>query len=84
LFCSRSCRQRAYEQRKWRRPRSVELLAKDIATVRVRDVIRAEILAIMKELGLVGLEQKLLPVERRRRAPNLRLIKRPATDDPGI
>ena len=39
-FCSRSCRQRAYEQRKWSRPHPVELLARDIASVRVRDVIR--------------------------------------------
>jgi hypothetical protein len=39
-FCSRSCRQRAYERRKWLRPHPVELLARDLDTAAVRDLIR--------------------------------------------
>jgi hypothetical protein len=42
-FCSESCRQRAYEQRRCSRPHPVELLARDIDTARVRNVIRQEV-----------------------------------------
>ena len=42
-FCGRSCRQRAYEQRKWSRPHPVELLARDIASARVRDFVREQV-----------------------------------------
>jgi len=52
-FCSRTCRQHSYEQHKWARPTLIELLAQDIASVRVRDVIRAEILSILNQAGLV-------------------------------
>jgi hypothetical protein len=30
-FCSQTCRQRAYEQRKWARPATVEMVARDLA-----------------------------------------------------
>src|SRR5262249_50314555 len=52
-FCSRSCRQRAYEQRKWSRPHPVELLARDIASVRVRSVIRQEIRQALLGAGVI-------------------------------
>jgi hypothetical protein len=52
-FCSRSCRQRAYEQRRWSRPQPVELLARDIDTARVRDVIRQEVREILLEAGII-------------------------------
>ena len=38
-FCSQSCRQRAYEQRRWSPLHPMELLAWDIDTARVRNVI---------------------------------------------
>src|SRR6516165_6940910 len=53
-FCSPTCRQLAYEQRRWQRPTPVELLAKDIATIQVRDFIRAEIWGMLQEAGLVA------------------------------
>src|SRR5215470_18734402 len=50
-FCSRSCRQRAYEQRKLSRPHPIELLARDIATARVQAVIRQIVREILLEAG---------------------------------
>jgi hypothetical protein len=41
-FCSQTCRQRAYEQRKWTRPVAIEAVAGDLATTKVREAIRAE------------------------------------------
>src|SRR5215813_6008171 len=67
-FCSRSCRQRAYEQRKWSRPHPVELLARDIASVRVRDVIRQALLG-------AGINPPPPPEPKRRRPP-LRLVEK--------
>ena len=51
-FCGRSCRQRAYEQRKWSRPHPVELLARDIASARVRDFIREQVRELLLEAGI--------------------------------
>jgi hypothetical protein len=45
----RSCRQRAYEQRKWSRPHPVELLARNIDTARVRDCIRQQVREVLLE-----------------------------------
>src|SRR5262249_9229038 len=66
-FCSRSCRQRASE------PRPVELLARDIASVRVRDVIRQEIRQAL--LG-AGIDPPPPPPEPKRRRPPLRLVEK--------
>jgi len=50
-FCH-SCRQRDYEQRRWSRPHPVELLARDINTARVRDVIRQEVREVLLAAGI--------------------------------
>jgi len=82
-FCSQSCRQRAYQKRKWQRPYSVELLARDIATLRVRTAIRAEIWAIMQQLGLVDKHATIpMPVSKTPK-PNLRLVKTEGDDPVG-
>jgi hypothetical protein len=73
-FCCQTCRQRAYERRKWSRPHAVEALAKDIATARVRTVIRQEIWAALRELGLVDAAEP--PSQSPSRRPALRLVKR--------
>jgi hypothetical protein len=69
-FCGRSCRQRAYERRKWSRPHPVELLARDIATVQVRDFIRQQVREILLQAGI---DLPPPPPKPRRRA-NLRLV----------
>jgi hypothetical protein len=74
-FCSRSCRQRAYEERKWRRPTEIELLARDIASVRVRDRIRTEVWSILKQAGLVVDPTPPPAPKQMRRGPNLRLVE---------
>jgi hypothetical protein len=51
-FCSRSCRQRAYEQRKLSRPHPIQLLEQDIATARVRDAIREIVREILVQAGI--------------------------------
>jgi|ERR1700719_3268927 hypothetical protein len=53
LFCSKTCRQRAYEKRKWSRPAPVEALDHDLAYIKDRDIIRKEVLAILLELRLI-------------------------------
>jgi hypothetical protein len=53
-FCSPTCRQLAYEQRKWQRPAPVVLAAQDIATIHVRDFIRAEIWSLLQAAARVG------------------------------
>jgi hypothetical protein len=52
-FCSSACRQRAYDKRKWGRPRPVELLAADLAHAKVRDWLRREIWGLLVQAGLV-------------------------------
>jgi hypothetical protein len=49
--CARSCRQRAYELRKWSRPHPVELLIRDIDTARIRDCIRQQVREVLLETG---------------------------------
>jgi hypothetical protein len=73
VFCCQTCRQRAYEKEKHRRPHPVEALAKDIATMRVRTIIRAEIWAALRELGLVDAAKP--PPGPPSRRPALRLVK---------
>src|SRR4029453_19619164 len=51
-FCGRSCRQRAYEQRKWSRPHPVELLARDIPSARVRAFIGEQVRELLLEAGI--------------------------------
>src|SRR6516164_8745589 len=77
-FCSPTCRQLAYEQRRWQRPTPVELLAKDICTIQVRDFIRAEIWSALQFAGLVGPTQPPpWPPPKRQRPPHLRVVQTP-------
>jgi hypothetical protein len=50
-YCKPSCRQRAYEMRKWRQPH-LAALRQDYTTILRRDAIRAEILAILRDAGV--------------------------------
>jgi len=61
------------QQRKWSRPHPVELLARDIASVRVRDVIRQEIRQAL--LG-AGINPPPPPPAPKRRRPPLRLVEK--------
>src|SRR5215468_4430633 len=82
-FCSPTCRQLAYEQRRWGRPTPVELLARDLATIRVRDFIRAEIWSVLQATGLVRPNQPPLPQPRPRRRPTTHLrVVEPQSDTP--
>jgi hypothetical protein len=71
LYCSRTCRQKAYEKRKWRRPAIVDLMAASKA----QDLIE---LVVVKHLQRLGLEPPSPP---KRRRPNLRVIKPEAKQD---
>jgi hypothetical protein len=73
-FCSQTCRQRAYEQRKWARPAPVELLARDLATAKFREAVRAELWSLLRERGLVPAAEPP-PLPKKPRKPNLRLVK---------
>src|SRR6476646_7533011 len=74
-FCSPTCRQLAYEQRRWQRPTPVELLAKDIATIKCRDFIRAEVWSALQMAGLVASNQPPWPSPKRQRPTHLRIVK---------
>lgn len=52
-YCSNACRQRAYEKRKESKRHPLHLLARDIDTVAVRDVIRQEVRKVLQEAGLL-------------------------------
>ena len=54
IFCGRNCRQRADEHNLALRPTltPINMLVRDLDTVRVRNAIRAEILAILRDMGL--------------------------------
>ena len=70
-FCGASCHQRAYEQRKWSRPHPVELLARDIASARVRDFIREQARELLLEAEIILPSPAPKP---KRRHPPLRLV----------
>jgi hypothetical protein len=52
-FCSRNCRQRAYEHNRALGPTMVpmSILARDLDTAHVRAVIRDEIRTVLREMG---------------------------------
>jgi hypothetical protein len=62
-----------YEQRKWSRPHPIELLARDIDTARVRDVIRQEVREALLAAGIILPPPAPKP---KRRGPVLRLIEK--------
>jgi hypothetical protein len=72
-FCSHTCRQRAYEQVKWQRPGALVALEQDLATVRVRDAIRAEVRAVLAEMGITPPPPP--PAKPRRPSSHLRVVQ---------
>ena len=52
IYCSPTCCQRAYERRKWQRPHPVDLLARDINTVQVKDLVRRIVREVLTEAGI--------------------------------
>src|SRR5262245_12592041 len=72
LYCDHTCRQLAYQKRRHSEP--MVMLAQDIATTKVRDVIRAEIWEILRQVGLVA--AGLPPPPEKKRPTHLRLIKK--------
>ena len=81
-FCSPTCRQLAYEQRKWQRPAPVESLARDLATVKVRDFIRAEIWSQLQAAGLIAPNQPPpLPPKARQKPTHLRVVEPRSSDE---
>jgi hypothetical protein len=81
-FCSPTCRQLSYQQRKWQKPTALALLADDIATVKVRAFIRAEIWSALQAAGLVAPNQpppSLYPKRQPRR--HLRLVEQSGLSD---
>ena len=73
-YCCRTCRQSAYVSRKYRGP--MELLAQDIAVMRVRGILRREVWAILKEAGLVSQSEPPPPPRPQGPAQHLRLVKK--------
>jgi hypothetical protein len=72
LYC-RGCRNAVYMERRHSGP--MALLAQDIATSHVRAVIRAEVLAVLSQLGF----NVSPPPEKKRKQHNLRIV--PADDE---
>ena len=79
-FCSQTCRQRAYEQRKWARPAAVEMVARDLATAKVREVVRSEAWHLLRQMGLVVAAEPP-PTPKKPRKPTLRLVKPEPAED---
>jgi hypothetical protein len=73
-YCSQACKQEAYLRRRFRSP--LELVARDLASIEVRDVIRTTIMDILVQMGLV--KSNLPPPIKHKpkpKKPNLRLVK---------
>jgi hypothetical protein len=78
-YCSPSCKQEAYLRRRFRSP--LELVARDLASIEVREVIEAKIMEILVRLGLA--KSNLPPPiihKPKPEKPSLRLVKN--HDDP--
>ena len=52
-FCSATCRQRAYEKRKYGGNPALRLLQQDLATARLREIVRQEVRRTLAELGMI-------------------------------
>ena len=73
-FCSQTCRQPGYEQRKWARPAAIEVVAQHLAAAKVREAIRAEVWSLLREIGLVAAAEPP-PMPKKPGKPTLRLVK---------
>jgi hypothetical protein len=76
LYC-RGCRQRVYEKRRYLGP--MELLAQDIATARVRDLIRAEVRSLLSQIG-VEIPPRPQSSAAEKRRSHLQLVHSESTD----
>jgi hypothetical protein len=74
-FCSRACRQAAYLARNVRRPRPVELLAADLAHMKLQDWLRHEMRTILEQEGLLRAPAPPAIPRPRNPKPNLKLVK---------
>ena len=78
-YCSQSCKQEGYLRRRFRSP--LELVARDLASIELREVIRTTIMDILVQQGLV--KSHLPPPimhKPKPKKPNLHLVKN--HDDP--
>jgi hypothetical protein len=71
-FCGHACRQRAYEQDKWGKPHLARL-RRDLDSAALRSVIRQELWAALKQLGLTAEAEPPSPLRPR---PSLRVVRR--------
>jgi hypothetical protein len=71
-YCGQSCKQQAYQRRRFRGP--MLLLEQDIATMKVQAIIRREISDAFKQMGLISESQPLVEAPKRK-SPTLRLVK---------
>jgi hypothetical protein len=79
-YCSDSCRQRAYQKRKWRGEGPVALLAKDLAHLRVREWLRKEIWALLVQAGLAAPHSPVPPLPPQRSRAKLTLVEPSSTE----
>ena len=68
IYCSPSCRQRAYEERRAANQIPLRLLRSDIDQVRNRDAIKRAVVDVLRELGVIPRPIKPKPAR-------LRLVK---------
>jgi hypothetical protein len=80
LFCSASCRQRAYEQSKWNQPHLVAL-RRDLVSLALHKLIREEHLELLIHFGLVSATSELPPLPSSKSRPPLRVVPPTPTDD---
>jgi hypothetical protein len=73
-YCSARCRQRAYESRKWSRPKPVEALAADLAHVQVRSWLRQEIWTLLVEAGVIPAKTPMPTAKPKQSKDHLRLV----------
>ncbi len=74
LYCSDSCRQRAYERRRIEKEIAqripMRLLGGDMEGIKTRDGVRKAIVDVLRELGLIA-----RPPDQPKRGPKLRVIQ---------
>jgi hypothetical protein len=80
-YCSASCRQRAYQKRKWRGEGPFAVLAEDLAHIRVREWLRKEIWSLLVQAGLAAPHSPVPPIAPRRSRAKLKLV--PPAQPPG-
>ena len=68
-FCSQTCRQRAYERRKWQRPHLMQHLHDELFDIRVEAAVHR----VLQRQGLASEPAPSAPPRRKR--PTLRVVK---------